>query len=76
MSDCKSRPIADAIRRAADKSGLSVYRIAKDTGLSQSALNRFFNGTRDNIRLDVGECLFEYFELHVAGEKKSKRKSQ
>ena len=57
--------LAAHIRAAAHESGLSVYRIAQETGLDQSALNRFLNGTRDNLRLDVADRLFRYFGLQV-----------
>ena len=57
--------LAEHIRAAADTSGLSVYRIAQETGLDQSALNRFLNGTRDNLRLDVADRLFRFFGLEV-----------
>jgi transcriptional regulator with XRE-family HTH domain len=53
--------LADQIRRAATASGLSVYRIAKETGVDQSTLNKFLSGTRANIRLDVADRLFEFF---------------
>ena len=59
--------LADCIRTAADESGLSVYQIAKETGISQAALNRHLNGTRENIRLDVADRLFSFFGLRVIG---------
>lgn len=52
--------LAEHIRDAAKASGLSVYRIAKDTGVDQSTLNKFLNGSRDNLRLDVADRLFRY----------------
>lgn len=53
--------LADQLRRAAADSGLSVYRIAKETGIDQSTLNKFLVGTRDNLRLDVADRLFRFF---------------
>lgn len=53
--------LAEQIRRAAAASGLSVYRIAKETGVDQSTLNKFLNGFRRNIRLDVADRLFAWF---------------
>lgn len=53
--------LADQIRRAATASGLSVYRIAKETGVDQSTLNKFLSGARANIRLDVADRLFRFF---------------
>ncbi len=54
-------PLAEQLRRLAVDSGLSVYRIAKDTGVDQSTFNKFLNGTRDNLRLDVADRLLRYF---------------
>jgi transcriptional regulator with XRE-family HTH domain len=53
--------LAEELRLAAAASGLSVYRIAKDTGIDQSTLNKFMNGERDNLRLDVADRLYRYF---------------
>lgn len=53
--------LAEHIRLAAAASGLSVYRIAKETGVDQSTLNKFLSGTRPNIRLDVADRLFRFF---------------
>lgn len=53
--------LADHLRRAASDSGLSVYRIAKETAIDQSTLNKFLVGARDNLRLDVADRLFRFF---------------
>ena len=53
--------LTDQIRQAATASGLSVYRIAKETGVDQSTLNKFLSGKRVNIRLDVADRLFRFF---------------
>ena len=53
--------LADQIRTAAADSGLSVYRIAKETGVDQSTLNKFLTGARDNLRQDVADRLFRFF---------------
>jgi transcriptional regulator with XRE-family HTH domain len=53
--------LAERIRLAAAASGLSVYRIAKETGVDQSTLNKFLSGRRRSIRLDVADRLFRFF---------------
>ena len=53
--------LSDHLRKAATESGLSVYRLAKDTGMDQSTLNKFINGERKNLRLDVADRLYRYF---------------
>jgi transcriptional regulator with XRE-family HTH domain len=53
--------LSEHIREAITRSGLSVYYVAKKTGVDQSTLNKFLNGTRRNIRLDVADRLFAFF---------------
>jgi len=53
--------LSEHLRHAAKGSGLSVYRIAKDTSVDQSTLNKFLSGTRANLRLDVADRLFRFF---------------
>jgi transcriptional regulator with XRE-family HTH domain len=60
--------LAAILRAAADRSGLSVYRIAKNSGVDQSTLNKFLNGDRDNLRLDVADRLFRFFGLRVVSQ--------
>lgn len=57
--------LAAALREAADRSGESVYRIAKNAGVDQSTLNKFLNGDRDNLTLAVADRLFKYFGLRI-----------
>jgi hypothetical protein len=54
---------------------LSVYRIAKETGVDQSTLNKFLGGTRDNLRLDVADRLFRFFKLRVTHPRRKKHPS-
>ena len=61
----KASGLAALLRQAANDSGLSVYRIAKDASVDQSTLNKFLNGQRDNLRLDVADRLFEFFKIRV-----------
>jgi len=57
--------LAAVLRTFARGSGLSVNQLAKASGIDQSALNRFLNGTRDNIRLDVAGKLLAVLGLRV-----------
>jgi len=63
----------DALRQAIDRSGLSMYRIAKDAGLDFSTLSRFCHGER-SLKLESADKLADYFGLEVRQPKKSKRK--
>ena len=66
--------LAAALRKAADRSGLSVYRIAKEAGVDQSTLNKFLKGDRDNLRLDVADRLFRFFGLRVVSQAGKQKK--
>lgn len=66
--------LAAILRDVAERSGLSVYQIAKESGVDQSTLNKFINGDRDNLRLDVADRLFKYFGLRVVSQPRGKRK--
>ena len=68
--------LAGHIRDAARRSGLSVYRIAKETSVDQSTLNKFLMGTRDNLRLDVADRLFRFFKLRVTHPSRKRRASK
>lgn len=66
--------LAAILRDTAQRSGLSVYQIARDSGVDQSTLNKFMNGDRDNLRLDVADRLFKYFGLRVTSDRRGQRK--
>ena len=57
--------IGEEIRRAARRKGVSVYRIAKDCGLDQSGLNKFFNSTKHVLTTPVVDKLLDYLDLEV-----------
>jgi transcriptional regulator with XRE-family HTH domain len=52
--------LSDQMRQAIDRSGLTRYRIAKETGIDESALAKFYNG-RAGLSMEslnaLGECL-------------------
>ncbi len=53
----KAVNFTEILRHAIDSSGKSVNTLSKETGIAQPVLARFYNGTRDNLRLDVAERL-------------------
>jgi len=57
--------MADQLRAAVQGSGLSVYEIAKRTGIPQPVLQRFVSGVRDNIRLDTADKLAALFSMRL-----------
>jgi len=54
------KPLTDQLRQAIDVSGLTRYQIAKETGIDESALAKFYNGHR-GLSMEalnaLGECL-------------------
>jgi len=73
-SSDEASSLAAILRQAAHRSGLSVYQIAKESGVDQSTLNKFLNGDRGNLRLDVADRLFKYFGLRVVSQPRGQRK--
>ena len=62
----------EQILTAIEKSGLSVYRLAKDSGVSQPVLCRFVNGDR-GITLATAAKLAKTLNLELVSKKKKKR---
>jgi transcriptional regulator with XRE-family HTH domain len=57
--------LADHLRAAARASGLSVRQLAMRSETDQSTLNKFLNGERPNLRLDIADRLFRVLGLRV-----------
>ncbi len=64
--------LTDKLIRTIKRSRITRYRIAKDTGVSQSLLSRFVSGER-SISLETAELLCDYFKLELV-EKAKRRK--
>jgi transcriptional regulator with XRE-family HTH domain len=62
----KKRPklISDQIRQAIDDSGLTRYRISKETGISETALALFYNGQR-GLSMKALNALGEFLQLTI-----------
>ena len=65
--------LVTTLRSVVEQRQLSVYQIAKNTGLNQSGLNQFFNGTKDGLRLSTIQVLFDYLGLEVRQKKEKRR---
>lgn len=52
------------LKAAIKESGLTRYRIAKDTGIDQAALMRFVRG-ETSLRLDKADVLAAYLGLEL-----------
>jgi len=64
MFVCMSKPILQSIenqlRQLMDHSGLTKYRLAKETGINEAALGKFYHGQRGlsmKALNALGKCL-------------------
>ena len=60
MAKLRSNKLTDQLRQAIDDSRLTRYEIAKQTGIDESALAKFYNGHRGlsmKALNAIGECL-------------------
>lgn len=60
--------ISDTVRTTIQNSGLSLYRIAKDSGVAYAQLHRFASGER-GISMDAMDRLCDYLGLHLVKRK-------
>ncbi len=56
--------ISQALREAIQRSGLTIYRIAKDCDTHSSVVARFVHGERD-LRLETADRIAEYLGLEL-----------
>jgi transcriptional regulator with XRE-family HTH domain len=69
MSKRKPKPMmTDVLKAAIQESGVSRYRIAKDTGILETSLSRFMAG-ETSLRLDKADVLAEYLGLDLVKRK-------
>ena len=57
--------LSEQLRQMILDSGLSVYRVAKDSGVPQPVLHRFVAGERD-IYLETADRLTAYFGVKLS----------
>lgn len=75
MSEDRTR-LSDQIREAVDASGMSRYRIAKELGISESAMSRFMSA-QGGLSLKNLDALADLLGINVTLDKpKKKRKKQ
>lgn len=75
MSKSKRTKLTDQIRQAIDDFGQTRYRIAQETGIDESALAKFYNGTR-GLSLHNLDRLCEYLGLRIVAECKPTKKGR
>jgi transcriptional regulator with XRE-family HTH domain len=70
MAARRSKTLSAQMRQAIDDSGLTRYRIAKDTGIDESALAKFYNG-RVGLSMEALDRLWEYLQLTITSGRKA-----
>ncbi len=64
MARKRSDALTDQLKRAIDASGLTRYQIAKETGIDESALAKFYNGSR-GLSMKALNALGAYLQLTI-----------
>jgi transcriptional regulator with XRE-family HTH domain len=65
MSKSKSKStMTEVLKAAIERSGVSQYRIAEDTGVLATSLGRFMRG-ETSLRLDKADVLAQYLGLEL-----------
>ena len=67
--------LTDQLRQAIDDSGLTRYRIAKEAGISESALAQFYNGHR-GLSMESLNALGEFLQLTIVLGRKPEREEE
>ncbi len=71
----KSKKLTDQLRQAIDDSGMTRYRIAQETGISEATLSKFYLSQR-GLSMEalnaLGECLQLTIHLGRKPEPKGK----
>ena len=76
MSKSKSKStMTEVLKATIERSGVSQYRIAEDTGVLATSLGRFMRG-ETSLRLDKADVLAEYVGLELVSKRKAKRQAK
>ena len=63
--------LQDQFRQAIEDSGLTLYRIAKGSGIAYQVLHRFARGERD-LTLETATKLADYFGMRLTRPRRPK----
>lgn len=73
MAKKRTNLLTDQLRQAIDDSGLTRYRIAKETGISEPTLAHFYNGHR-GLSMEAMNALGEFLQLRITLGRKPEKK--
>ncbi|HBH51595.1 MAG TPA: hypothetical protein DDY91_06870 [Planctomycetaceae bacterium] len=81
MAPKKAKPqrpslLTDQLRQAIDASGLTRYRISKETGISESTLAQFYNNAHRGLSTAALNALGECLELTIVMNRKPADRSE
>ena len=65
MPKNRSDKLTDQLRNAIDASGMTRYRISKETGSSEATLSKFYLGQR-GLSMEALDALGECLQLTIA----------
>jgi transcriptional regulator with XRE-family HTH domain len=75
MPKKQAHPLTDQLRQAIVDSGLTRYRIAKETGVSEATLSKFHLGQR-GLSMTAMDRVGELLGLKIVAEPKSKGRQE
>jgi transcriptional regulator with XRE-family HTH domain len=69
----RHKKLTDQLRKAIADCGLTRYEIAKQTGIDESALAKFYNGHR-GLSMEALNALGEFLQLTIVLGRKPRKK--
>ncbi len=75
MAKKRPKQLTDQLRQAIDESGLTRYRIAKETGVSEPTLSKFYLGQR-GLSMEALNALGEFLQITITMGRKPDKKGK
>lgn len=75
MAKKRTDLLTGQLRQAIDDCGLTRYEIAKQTGIDESALAKFYNGHR-GLSMEALNALGEFLQLTITLGRKPEKKGK
>ncbi len=67
----KPKPLSDQLRKIIEDCGVTRYRIAQETGISEQALSKFVTGKQKGLSMDALDELGKYLRLRIVADSDS-----
>jgi hypothetical protein len=75
MAKKRTKRLTDQVRQAMDECGETRYRIAKETGISETSIGLFYNGHR-GLSLKAFDRLCDWLQIEIVAGRKPKSKGK